>query len=163
MLQSEFSQILLSLGSESYIDFNINPDKSYYKADEHFDLPALSNGSLDVPTKNKRRQSLSIPQLPESRSRGRRVSVPLLSLGTNAHKRNFFEKVRTRMQLLGGEEMQEDSDCSLLESLDMPAGGGVTNGYPNRYVMNLHSSGDKIESMRGTRILQGREKSVGED
>jgi len=85
-LKSKFNDILLNLGSQSYIDFNhIDPGKPCYDIamdvvpDGCMDLPEFEIDLMDFSSQERRRsQSLSNPGTPTSNLNQRKTSLPHL-------------------------------------------------------------------------------------
>ena len=107
-LKSKFNDILLNLGSESYIDFNhIDPSKPCYDInlddmpDLCMDLPEFEMDFLDLPSRDSTRShSLSNPATPILNSRQRKSSLPhLLSrlFDTNLPQSKSMERFKTKL------------------------------------------------------------------
>ena len=150
MLQSKFNDILLSLGTESYIDFNtIDPDKLYYEDDEqldfvddHLELPEF----MDLLNSPARERSLSVSSSMSlgSTVRQRRTSLPhLLSKIIEHQKKNFSSTLsveRVKPRLCTPEEVVDETERSRSAAVSLSSQHEVWRRGSTDQVM-----GDKVD------------------
>ena len=113
-LKSRFNDILLSMGSESYIDFNIDPEKLCFKEDDLLDID-LTEDDSDLPpmtnfqaatTNTRRGRSVSVCTLPQLMLEQRRASE---STAANEPKgTNLLDKFKNKFHP-SGEDRELDS------------------------------------------------------